>query len=476
MTNTAASTSTTGRPTGGLGLAYAYLERQLAAGVGPEALTRAALDSDVLRYRYPGPFLANPVFLDADEVANLAADLRTVYDELTGVLDWGFDGDVGRLSAAIGLSSWEQLSLRRALDLGPSTPKPFGRADLMHDANGFALLELNVTTGLGGLENSYLADEMLTHPLLEDFAAEHRLSCVDTTECLLDTLAAGYDDRVAPDGLVALVDWPANFVGQGPAVRQLAALMTDRGQPTVACHVGQLRRRNHRLWVYGHRQPVARVVRFFQLEDICSEAAYAMVAPLFDTLAAGRVQMYAPLDTDLYGSKGVLAMLSARGDDSPAVAAAGRLVPWTRWVTAELDHPVGGVGAALEVASDQQLELVLKPAMASGGSGVVPGWTVSTEVWGAAVSAAVGRPYVLQQRVHPRPEPVLEAVDRPGARYLNWGVFLVDHSIGGHGGFGGCWVRASDRRDVGVLSLERGAQMGCVLVQQAPTSTTQGGR
>ena len=453
---------TTARRTGEA-LALGYVDRLVASGLAPAELVGGTAEQLELQFHYTGQYLANPVFLGAGQTRELALGLGELYDAALGVVDWGFGGDLDAAARRLGLSPAQTDCVRRSVDAAPEPYPRFARFDLMRTDDGFSVLELNTTTGSGGVENRYVAAGMLAHQLLADFAAEHRLHDVDTLSCLIETLRAADLGLDAPDGLLALVDWPDSYVMHAPMLRQLAGFLTDLGHPAVACHAGELRRRNHRLWLYGERRPVTGVLRCFALEDIDSDAAADLVRPLLQVAAEGRVRLYAPLHADLYGSKGVLALLSANGREGFGPDSALSL-PWSRYLNGELDHPELGRAPARDIARAGQSQLVLKQALSSGGTGVVAGWTVSPEEWRDRVDKALGGPYLLQQRVRPRPEPVLEEPGRRGVRYLNWGVFLFAADLGQHG-YGGCWVRATDRPDHGVLSLFRGAQMGCALTE-----------
>ncbi len=91
-----------------------------------------------------------------------------------------------------------------------------------------------------------------------------------------------------------------------------------------------------------------------------------------------------------------------------------------------------------------QQDLILKPTLLHGGSGIVPGWTVGPEEWRSRLTAALDGPYVVQERIRPVPE-VFPADEGQGTQelVLNWGVFLTDPQVTGGDGYNGCLVAAA---------------------------------
>ena len=206
------------------------------------------------------------------------------------------------------------------------------------------------------------------------------------------------------------------------------------------------------------------VYRVFMIEDLLDPGAPELVDPVLRAVERGEVEMFAPMDAELYGSKAALAMLSdeANADrfDAAERDSLDRLLPWTRMVR---DTPVtvGGAQVGLwELAAERRAELVLKPTLMHGGLGVVLGWRVDPDEWKAAVRAATGGPYVLQRRIRAVPEPFPAAV--PGGteqQLINWMAFSMSR------GFGGGIVRASTDLSGSVLNSAGGATLGCCFTQ-----------
>ena len=79
------------------------------------------------------------------------------------------------------------------------------------------------------------------------------------------------------------------------------------------------------------------VSRMFLIEDLLeSPDAPALMNPVLDAAARGEVALFTPMDTEVYASKGALAMLSDERNRRPVradqLASLDRLLPWTRMV------------------------------------------------------------------------------------------------------------------------------------------------
>lgn len=441
-------------------LAERYLDQLAAAGTPPADLLAAAVACEPLAVAYQGRFLPQPVFLTAAERAALAADLRAVHDLLVSLPERLFGGSRAALARAVGMTP-VQAALVDAAGGGPLTP--LARADLYRTADGFRLLEHNITSALGGFENAEINRAMLRHPALAGFVAEHRLGYVDTLRAMVDTMFAEHGLDAAAGPRVALLDSPGSFPTFGPRLEVMARLLVAWGIDAVPGHLGQLTERAGRLLLAG--RPVDAVFRYYLVEEVTGEADAALVARVERAARAGAVALTSRLDAEAYGNKGALAMLSddrhAAAFTSAERACVERVLPWTRPLRRTGTSWYGERVDLVRFALAHREVLVLKPTNEHGGSGIVPGWTVGDAEWAARLAEAAGRPYVLQRRVRPAPEPFADPSGRRDL-VLNWGVFLVDPAATGIAdGFGGCIVRGSPDAEVGVISMGGGARVGC---------------
>jgi hypothetical protein len=264
---------------------------------------------------------------------------------------------------------------------------------------------------------------------------------------------------------VALVDWPDTFPIYQQTIENMARLCRRSGVEAITCHLGELPGGADGLTYHGRRIDI--VYRFFLLEYVASAAGVELLEPLLQAAESGAVTLLSPVDADMYGYKAGLALLSEMvhtgeldRSERDSVAA---LVPWTRRLRTSIDDPAGESIDALSFAVAQQSELMLKPVSLHGGSGIVAGWTVDADEWRRSVEDSLDGPYVLQQRVHPVPDPVL-AGQSIGQMYCNWGVFLTPSARTGSASYSGCFIRASHDPDVDVISYDNGALIGSCLI------------
>jgi hypothetical protein len=346
-----------------------------------------------------------------------------------------------------------------------------GRADFYLDKQGFRLLEINWGAALGGLDSAILNRAMLEQPFIGRFVEEHRLGYLDPMAEMVHTL---FSECGLPAGswpVVALTDWPASFATLEPRLRRNVVDYARFGIEALPCHVGQLRYVDGRVWLGDRAIDV--VYRLFLMEDLLEPAGPGLIEPVLQAAERGEVAIFSPMDADLYGSKGALALLSDernRQHYRPGeLASLDRILPWTRMIR---PGPVTVAGRQLDLfehALADQAELIIKPTMMHGGLGIVAGWQASPADWREQVEAAMDRPYVLQRRIRPLPEAFpsdRDPADPAGSAgladwTLTWGAFMSAR------GYGGMYVRGSRDPD-GTVNMSSGATGGCCFHPLAP--------
>ena len=409
---------------------------------------------------YEGRSLSRPGFLDRASISQLIGDLDQLYASLTGLPQRLFGGDLSAFARAVGATEAQADVILRSRGDRPSR---MGRADFYLTESGFQLMEVNWGAALGGLDGAILNRAMLKHPYVAAFVAEHGLGFVDPLTELVDTLFTECHVRPGSRPVVALTDWPTSFEHLEPQLRTSAAILTPFGMEVYPCHVGQLRYADGRVWL-GDR-PIDVIYRLFLMEDLLTEAGPALIQPVLQAAERAEVAVFSPMDADLYGSKGALALLSDEENRrlwSPAERAAlDRILPWTRMAR---PGPVTVAGATVDLAEyaiAEQRELILKPTMMHGGQGIAAGWLLEPDEWRERLEAAMGQPYVLQRRIHAIPErfPTDTGVEE---WTLSWGAFMVSR------GYGGMWLRGSRDPDATVNMLS-GATATCCFTEPAVT-------
>ncbi|MDQ0786679.1 hypothetical protein [Streptomyces sp. B3I8] len=450
----------------------AFLDVVRAHSVTSSELLEGVTEADLLNSYYGADegvrFLSRPLFLEQSCLSRLMADLDSLYEALTALPDRAYGGDVAAFGKAVGLTDVQVSAALRSR--GTSVSRQ-GRADLCASPAGFRLMEFNLNSALGGRDNAELCRALLDHPLLREFAEEHHLGYVDTMREEIRNLRSetGWEGNESP--VVAMVDWPSSYLSLSPYLRAYCDRLRELGLDVRPCHLGQLVYREGRVW---HDDRVIDVVlRTFLIEDLLeSPGAPALLDPLLGAVEKGQVKIFTPLDSDLYASKGALAMLS---DDrnrhlfsEDELAGIDRLLPWTRMMR---PGPTGLEDGRrvdlLDYALQNREDLVLKPTSLTAGSGVVLGWDADTteEAWRSHLTAALNGPYVIQRRIRTRPELFPDEKGETNPWSVVWGVFTGAH------GFGGAACRGV-RCDSGssVVNVAGGAAYAAVLCRNGSGS------
>jgi hypothetical protein len=440
-----------------------YLTEAARSGLGPRELVDAASrEADLSATHYFGRCLTRPVFLSQAEQAELAADLENLFRALTALPGRLFGGDLAAFARAVGMTEDQVTAILRV----PSDrPTPFARADLYPELTGFRLMELNVGSTVGGGDNAMLNRAMLAHPFLAEFVRAHSLGYVDTLAAVANTIMA--ECGIGPDdgSLIAAVDWPPDVEQFSAILHTSAVELKKLGLELVPCHLGHLSLHDRRVWL-GDR-PVDVIYRVWLIEDLLHPDGPALIDPVLRAVERGEVKIFTPMESQLYGSKGALALLSDETNRhlcTPAeLASLDRLLPWTRMVRPGPVTVDGERVDLLEYATGNRENLVLKPTARHGGLGVQAGWLVEADEWARQLRSSMNEGFVLQRRVRPVPEPF------PGERglepwVLTWGAFLCG------GGYGGMWVRGTTDPDTGGVNMATGASATCCFHGAAPAA------
>lgn len=399
------------------------------------------------------------MFLAAGEIDRLCRDLEVLRGALFRLPSLLFGGDLAAFARANGMEKAQIRAIERASAGVPNALTSMGRADLYTDRSGFRLMEFNMG-GTIGFDTGDICQGFMEDPEFSRFASEEGLQYVDTLTEQVSTFRG--EMGLAPDArpVIAHVEWPTHFAVNEPYMSAICKRWGAHGLEAYPCQIGQLERRDGRLWLED--RPIDIVYRQFLMEDLLEDNTDALLEPLLGALESGEVRMFTSLESELYGSKASLAMLSNRAHrhlfSEEELAAIDRLLPWTSSVTSE---PViladGTESSLLDHAIADQHELILKPTLLHGGQGVVPGWSsdITPEEWRKLLLDALDGPYVLQRRIHPIPEtfPEPDGGSRPWV--VSWGVVLMAS------GYGGLFTRCAPA-DGGmqVLNLYQGAMIG----------------
>jgi len=450
-----------------------YLDEVKRRGISAGELVSTQPESVGLQSFYGGRYLSRPLFLGHEETEQLSNDILTMHAALISLPDKLYGGDLAAFGRAVGLSDAQVSAVLRSR--GTSVTKQ-SRADLYLDATGFKLLEFNMGSALGGIDQSDMARALLDQPVLAEFAQAHRLTYVDTMREQVNNMLveSGFERGSRPT--LATVDWPASYETLEPYMRHFAVRLDEMGIDAHVGHIGQLEVRDGGVWLGGVKIDI--IQRLFMLEDIGDDQdALALMEPVLDAAARGEVKIFTPLDSEMFASKSALAMLSDEANrkhfDAQTLASLDRILPWTRMVRSE---PVtledGSQVELIDYVLSHQADLVLKPTQLHGGEGVLLGWRADTsaEQWEERVRAAVDGAWVVQRRIRPEVEYFPMPDGDPVPWLVNWGVFTVVN------GYGGVFARANTvESDLEVIRLKGGASVGCCLHVLPPDSDVEPG-
>ncbi|HLX49987.1 MAG TPA: hypothetical protein VKS82_16790 [Streptosporangiaceae bacterium] len=388
------------------------------------------------------PHLSRPLFLGRAEAEQLNSDLQHVRAALASLPAKLYDGDLTAFARDSGLTDSQISAVLRSRAGRPVTEvTQLARGDLYPQPSGLRLLEFNMGSAIAGIDNADLCRAMLRYPLLREFARTHRLGYVDTMSAEIDLIfgETGFARDSYP--MVAMVAWSNLYKVYGSTLHKMARRWRAKGLDAHACHIGQLKVRNGKVMLRGRQVDI--IFRIFIIEQMLLPEGPALMDPILDAVARGQVAMFTPFDSELFGSKAPLAMISEQRNRhlfSPAeLEAIDRVLPWTRMVR---PGPVtledGSTVDLFDYATSHAADLVLKPTLLHGGVGVLPGWHPDTteQVWRDELGKAMGGPYVLQRRVVPDPELCPGENGELIPWIVTWGVFTFPT------GYGGGWARA----------------------------------
>jgi len=405
---------------------------------------------------YGATQLDRPLFVPGERIHAFADDLTTLLGALTRLPAALHHGDVVAFCARLGTSP----RLTALLTRHPELPLPVhARADAYHDGTGFRLLELNVGSELGGVDAAQVNRAWLDVPAFADFAERHGLEHVDTTARLAATLRRAAADVTGGDPVVALVEARHQLVAHEHVFRSLQEAMAAQGLTLLLGEIQELGRIGRKITLRG--RPVDVVLRYAVAGDLAGDP---VAAPVLDALARAHTDrgtvLFTPLLSGVFGSKAALALLH-----DPAVrevltdaerGTVDRVVPWTARVSDALRD--GAPAELLDRIRAERADLVLKPGIGYSGQGTVIGSEVSDEEWLRQLTQRRHGDDVVQRRVRPATEPVVNS--RTGAAeewVANWGVFVDDD------GYAGSFVRALKPQDGSVISYSNAGTRGaCV--------------
>lgn len=420
------------------------------------------------KIRFAGRYLSRPVFLGAQEFSGLECDLSLVRSALSTLPQRLYDGDLRAFIRAVGMTEPQAECVIRCGGPSPRALTHMARADLYRDSTGFRLLEWNLGSTVGGVECVDMCRALLAVPEMAAFLAKEGLTYADTYEAVLEALRSETGYPVGTNPVVALVESPRTFPESEAMMYDKAARLADYGLPTAVGHLGELARSKGRLCLRG--KPIDVVYRTSTIDDMLIHVGDGLLEALLSAAESREVVIFTPLDSEVYGSKGALALLSDPAGQIGLIPeeqdACARLLPWTRPVHAgEVLLEDGSRVDLLAYVLEHQNDLVLKPSLSYGGNGVVVGADpdITPAMWRNVLAQAVNGSYVVQRLVRPVPELFPSATSgRLAAWTVAWGAFMMRQ------GYAGMVTRAVPAdAGAGIVNFTKGALVGCGFHAQA---------
>jgi hypothetical protein len=425
-----------------------YLEECMESDDGLRTVVQQATLPDAYARTYGKALLPRPIFVEDTEIRGFADDLTSLFEILASLPERMFDGDLRRYATSLGIGA----ELATIMLHGATGHVPVhGRADAYHDGTSFKLLEFNIGSELGGMDAAAMNRAFLQVPAFHRFAERHRLTYVDTAERVAKVLREAArpvtGDR-AP--VVALLEGAGGLAEAENVFPAIATSMRAHDIDMRLGEVHQVRTKQGKLTLNG--TPIDLVLRFFSSEQILAGSGGTdVLEPILRAHADGKTVLFTTLEAALGASKSALALLSDNRlhpfYSASELDVIDRIVPWTRLlVDGPLHRRIEGVGL-LDYCCLHRERLILKPGVGYGGVGALIGAEATPAEWSRALSAAVGRCFVVQQIVNAASEPVCD----PHTGLIqdwsaNWGVFVTDE------GYAGSFVRALKAEDGAVIS------------------------
>jgi uncharacterized circularly permuted ATP-grasp superfamily protein len=365
---------------------------------------------------------------------------RSQYDEVTQaatMIALAFEKLVAHalineeLLKVFGLTDAEEKLAR--IDPGYSRLCVSSRLDAYVTETDFQFLEYNAETPAGVGDQMQLEKVLFGMSHVRNLLQNHRHWHPEPHRQLLTALLVAYrewgGEEQPPN--IAIVDWKG--VPTESEFRVLQKYFAAEGYPTVIADPRDLRYDGGHLMAGDFRIDILykRVITHEFLEQ-CGDAH-----PLARAYADGRVCIANSFRTKIAHKKAGFAILSdpryARLFAPEEIAVFRRHIPWTRRVERGQTTFRGAEHDLISLIQQERKRFVLKPNDDYGGNGVFIGWETSPHEWQDALSLALDRPYVVQERAALRrvPFPTFSDRVRIEEMFVDFNPFLFHNEAEG---------------------------------------------
>jgi hypothetical protein len=370
----------------------------------------------------------------------------------------GLVGQAARTLAALAMGSQpEGRTIRSLLALtaqedilidhhpGYLEPSAHSRMDtfLTLDGSSLQFVEYNAESPAAIAFEDVLSEVFLELPVMQTFAQRYTLRSLPARHRLLATLLEAWREAGSPGGepRIAILDW--RDLPTASEFELFRDYFGEHGLSTIICSPDDLRFRDGKLVarsVNGSTETPVTIVykRVLTSEFLTHYQTDAIEHPLVRAYIAGACVIVNSFRAKLLHKKSIFAVLTDerfQGNfTADELVAVQRHVPWTRLVQAGETTYQGDRVDLLEFARNNRERLLLKPNDDYGGKGITIGWESSAAQWEAALSAALGSPFVVQERVNIAYEPYPALVDGQvviGQRLVDSDPFLFGADVEG---------------------------------------------
>jgi hypothetical protein len=362
------------------------------AAAQAESLLEAFARAGVVFGGAPMSSFLRPHFVERADWEALTRASRRLLELSARVARAAFSGDVARLCAFLGTPEAEVPWV--SLDPGPPDVM-LSRLDAFLSPDGPRFIEINSDAPAGFGYGDRMAEVFQGLGVFREFAERCPVAYVASGPPLVEAVLAGGGAGPAPH--VAIVDWAD--VKTRPDQELLREAFLRRGAACLLADPGEMSVRGGRLRVRD--TPIDVVYRRGLLQELLEREAEA--SALLRACREGLARFVNSFRCRLSEDKAFFALLSDEAfstllsEDERAFVT--RVVPWTRKVAERHTTRAGRTVDLVPHVLAEREGLVLKPAHGYGGQSVLVGAETAPSTWAEAVQAALGEPWVVQERV-----------------------------------------------------------------------------
>jgi uncharacterized circularly permuted ATP-grasp superfamily protein len=374
----------------------------------------------------PMPAFLRPHFVGRADWDLLCAEGNRLLEIAARVARHVFDGDVGRLCAFLGTPAAEA----RWVALDPGEPDVvLSRLDAFLTGDGPRFIEVNSDAPAGFGYSDRMARVYREMPVFREFARRHAVGYQTSDEGLVKAVMASRPAAGAARPLVAIADWAEvktradqEILREAFVARGIECVLVD--PRAMAVRDGRLTTPDRPVDVVYRRAVLSELVARESEVTAFLTAYRERLCPFVNSLRCRLSEdkaFFAILTDEAFGH-----LMSA-----PERALVARALPWTRKVEERWTMKDGREVDLVPHILESRERLVLKPAHDYGGRSVYVGNETPPAEWAGAVRAALGAPWVVQERVV-IPEEPFPAFDDGALSFVSLKVNTNPFYVAGH--------------------------------------------